>query len=106
MKKDKLLSTFGIRSSPISSCFLYITLAPLRSPHIDMLLATEEQHSFSGKDNVFPPAFGRYCEMDDSAGRVGKLDVRMIGDIGEMRKEDLSFTAEDEKKLIRKLDLW
>lgn len=44
--------------------------------------------------------------MDDSAGRVGKLDVRMIGDVGEMRKEDFSFTAEDEKKLVRKLDLW
>src|SRR5579871_3201357 len=29
----------------------------------------EEQHSFSGKNNVFPPAFGRYCEMDDPAGR-------------------------------------
>lgn len=42
----------------------------------------------------------------DPPGRSHKVELQMVGDVDELGKGDISFTVEEEKKLVRKLDLW
>jgi hypothetical protein len=44
-------------------------LIPLSAPIVDVLFGPEEQHRFSGEDNVVPPAFRRHGKMDHAARR-------------------------------------
>src|SRR5690349_12992119 len=42
-------------------------LRPLRAPAADVFFAPEEQHGFSGEDDVIPPPARRQGKVDDAA---------------------------------------
>lgn len=44
--------------------------------------------------------------MDDSIRRVEKLNLEEVEKVDEMNKNVDSFSPEEEKRLVRKLDLW
>lgn len=44
--------------------------------------------------------------MDDSIRRVEKLNLEEVEKVDEMDKNVDSFSPEEERRLVRKLDLW